>query len=62
MALVIDEEHFSRLLERLKLNGIRNRLDALLDEAAKEAGYNTPIRYTVNAINATHKKDRKNAQ
>ena len=36
MGLVIDEEHFSRLLERLKLNGIRCRLDAVLEEAAKE--------------------------
>ena len=36
MSVVIDEEHFSRLLERFKLNGIRSRLDALLEEAAKE--------------------------
>jgi DNA replication protein DnaC len=33
---IIDEDYFSSLLSRLKLNGIRARLDAILEAAAKE--------------------------
>ena len=36
MSEVIDEEHFASLLSRLKLNGIRERLDAILEMAARE--------------------------
>ena len=36
MSEIIDEEHFLSLLSRLKLNGIRERLDAILEAAAKE--------------------------
>ena len=36
MREIIDEEHFLSLLSRLKLNGIRERLDAILEAAAKE--------------------------
>lgn len=36
MSQVIDEEHFMALLGRLKLTGLRERLDSLLDEASKE--------------------------
>lgn len=37
MSEVIDEDYFQLLLARLKLNGIRERLDAILEQAAKEA-------------------------
>lgn len=36
MSEVIDEEYFALLLSRLKLNGIRERLDAVLEQAGKE--------------------------
>jgi DNA replication protein DnaC len=36
MSEVIDEDYFQLLLTRLKLNGIRERLDAILEQAAKE--------------------------
>ena len=36
MSEVIDEDYFQLLLSRLKLNGIRERLDAILEQASKE--------------------------
>ena len=59
MGLVIDEDHFSRLLERLKLNGIRARLDVLLDEAAKEGLSYREVLYRLCCAEAQYKDERR---
>lgn len=56
MCVLIDEEHFESLLSRLKLTGIRDNLDNLLDAASKkEMGYRELL-YTL-CCEEAHRKD-----
>ena len=59
MCVLIDEEHFESLLTRLKLTGIRDNLDNLLDAASKkEMGYRELL-YTLCCEEARRKDERR---
>ncbi len=59
MCVLIDEEHFASLLTRLKLTGIRDNLDNLLDGASKkEMGYRELI-YTLCREEVRRKDERR---
>lgn len=59
MSRVIDEEHFMTLLGRLKLTGLRERLDSLLDEASKAELSYRELLYRLCCEEARHKDERR---
>lgn len=59
MSKVIDEEHFMSLLGRLKLTGIRENLDTLLDAASREGLSYREVLYRLCWEEARHKDIRR---
>lgn len=59
MSKVIDEEHFMSLLGRLKLTGIRENLDTLLDAASREGLSYREVLYRLCCEEARHKDIRR---
>jgi DNA replication protein DnaC len=55
MSEIIDEEHLASLLNRLKLTGIRDNLDSLLDGASKENLSYRELVYRLCCEEARHK-------